>query len=327
MSATHLIIYHADCLDGFAAAWAAHRRLGDAADFLPLHHGEAWDRTLAAGRQLYILDFSFPPEQLRALARLARSVVQLDHHASAREPWAAVLHPGGNDLEEYRDPELPLTVRFAARQSGARLAWQHFHPGQQLPLLLQHIEDVDLWRFALPNSRAIQRSLRLQAFDFTAWDKLVDTANDRIAPVYQKLLTQGEAIEAFFRCEIERLAGSRLVGSARLRGEPTDPLQALRHGQISLTDGEQSWQIVDGVAINCDALFASELGNELALRHQCPVLIWQLASDRTVRASLRSVGACDVARIAGRYGGGGHRNAAGFRLPAQQFFSEVLGLI
>lgn len=326
MPATHLIIYHADCLDGFAAAWAAHRRLGDAADFLPLHHGEAWDQTLAAGRQLYILDFSFPPEQLRALARRARSIVQLDHHASARDPWAAVLQPGSDDLEEYQDPELPLTIRFAARQSGARLAWQHFHPDQPLPLLLQHIEDVDLWRFALPNSRAIQRSLRLQPFAFADWDQLLDTATDRTAPAYQELLTQGEAIEGFFRREIERLAASRLVGSARLRGEPADPLQARRHGQVLLAGGERHWQIVDSVAINCDALFASELGNELALRHQCPVLIWQLANDGNVRASLRSIGACDVARIAGRYGGGGHCNAAGFRLPAQQFFSEVLGL-
>jgi len=41
---------------------------------------------------------------------------------------------------------------------------------------------------------------------------------------------------------------------------------------------------------------------------------------------LRSKGDFDVAAIAQRYGGGGHRNAAGFRLPAGQFFTEILAL-
>ncbi|WP_371322647.1 phosphoesterase [Dechloromonas sp. ZY10] len=319
-----LIIYHADCLDGFAAAWSAWLHYRGAADFLPLHHGENWDASRCVGREVYILDFSFPPDRLQQMSSQARQVVQLDHHASARADWADRLHPLANGDTEYRSPTARLRVRFAEQKSGARLAWEYFHPEQPIPLLLQHIEDVDLWRFALPESRAIQRSLRLLAFDFPLWHDWICAAGTPDAPGYSDLLLRGQAIDSFFRCETERLANSSLLTPARLRGEPADPLQALRHGQPVLSDGGEHWHPIPGVAINCDGMFASELGHLLASRHQLPALIWQFAGDGMVRASLRSVGDCDVALIAKRYGGGGHCHAAGFRLPALHFFSEVL---
>lgn len=324
MPAQPLIIYHADCLDGFAAAWAAWHRYQGAADFLPLHHGEDWDTTRCAGREVYVLDFSFPPERLQQMAGLARQVVQLDHHASARADWADRLQPLADGNAEYQSTTPALRVRFAEQQSGARLAWEHFHPGSPLPLLLQHIEDVDLWRFALPESRAIQRSLRLLAFDFPLWSHWITTASTPDTPAYRDLLLRGQAIESFFRRETGRLAASSLLTAARLRGEPADPLQALRHDQPIVSDGVQYWHALPCMAVNCDGMFASDLGHELASRHRQPALIWQLAGDGMVRASLRSVGDCNVAVIAQRYGGGGHCHAAGFRLPAAQFFAEVL---
>ena len=39
-------------------------------------------------------------------------------------------------------------------KSGARLAWEHFYPNEPLPWPLRHVEDQDLWRFALPATRA-----------------------------------------------------------------------------------------------------------------------------------------------------------------------------
>ena len=49
-----------------------------------------------------------------------------------------------------------------------------------------------------------------------------------------------------------------------------------------------------------------------------------LHSDGTVKCSLRSQGKVDVAAMAEKFGGGGHLNAAGFRLPMEQFMHEIL---
>lgn len=320
------VIYHADCPDGFGAALAAWKKYGAAARYCPLHHGEDWQTLGLAGQRVYILDFSFPPAILESIAAVAGSVVQIDHHASARAPWAGVLRRDGEAPEHYRHPTLPLEVIFDLNKSGVRLSWEHFFPGKPLPLPLAHIEDGDLWRFALPGSRAFGRALRLLPFDFAVWDELLRTAASAEAPRYRSMMTEGQAIEQFFQREVARLAASRLVMPARLRGEALDPLQALRHGLPLLAAENQTWQAIGGLAINADSLFASELGNALAERSGTFGLIWQLSADGEVKASLRAAGRVDVAAMAGRYGGGGHPNAAGFRMDLATFTTEVLGL-
>lgn len=319
------IIYHADCIDGFGAAYAAWRRYSSNPRYLPMHHGEAVAHDDIAGHDVYILDFSFAPAELEAMAASARSLTQIDHHMSARNAWAERLMTGADGAQTYRHPDLPLQIVFDLNKSGARLAWEQFCPALPLPQILQHIEDQDLWRFALPGTRPLCRSLRLLPFDFAVWHELVEQAADTEAPRYRDLLRDGEAIETFCRLETERLAGSRLRMPARLRGEPVDALQARRHDQPTITDGESTWLAVAGIALNASALFSSELGHRLAQQSGSFGLTWQLAADGEVKASLRSQGEFDVAAIAVRYGGGGHRNAAGFRLPLARFVGEVLG--
>lgn len=319
------ILFHADCLDGFGAAYAAWCRYGDAANYCPMHHGQAWDINTFAGHDVFILDFSFPPEVLEQLARWASSVTQIDHHASAMQAWGGKGMAGTGDHLSFRHSELPLSVNLDLTKSGARLAWEYFNPGQAVPLVIQHIEDQDMWRFALPGTRAFCRALRLLPFDLPIWHRLVCDTPDIDAPRYVEMLGQGKAIEQYFQREVERLGQSQLRCRATLRGEPVDALQALRHGQAIVTENELAWLAVSGIAINANALFASELGNTLAEQSGSFGLVWYFSGDGEVKASLRSQGkTLDVAAIATRYGGGGHPNAAGFRMPANRFFSEVL---
>lgn len=323
---TPLVCYHADCLDGFGAAYAAWRQLGDAAEYRPLHHGEAPSAGEVAGRPLYFLDFSLPPAALLALAASASRLTLLDHHQSARQAWAGQLQAAADGSKRFRHPQLPLELVFDLDKSGARLAWEHSQAGQPLPALLAHIEDQDLWRFRLPETRAVCRALRLQPRSFPAWDAVLaalETADD---PRRAELLTAGRAVETHFQREVERLAESRLIVPARLRGEPIDPLQAVRHAQAVIVDGDRAWLALPGLAANSNPLFASELGHRLAQQSGSYGLIWHLDADGEAKVSLRGQGSVDVAAIATRYGGGGHRNAAGFRLPIARFLEEVLAL-
>jgi len=284
------IYFHGDCLDGFGAAWAAWRKFGDAARYIPMHYGFAWQPDDVRGRDVFVLDFSFPPEELAAMAKLANSVTQLDHHVSARDAWEK------SPVHADR-----LTVRFDMDKSGARLAWEHFHPYAPLPRGIAHIEDQDLWRFRIEGTRAFCRALRLRPFEFGAWDGVVAAGEDDCRALY----AEGEAIERFLAVEVERLARSALVTEVRLEGEA---------GPVA------------GLAVNTAALFASELGHVLAVKSGSYGLVWQLAADGEVKASLRAAGAVDVAALAARYGGGGHRNAAGFRMAWGRFAREVLRL-
>lgn len=319
------IFYHADCLDGFGSAYAAWRRFGESANYLPLHHGDVLRPDDLAGHDVFILDFSFPENELRAFAQCARSVTQIDHHASASQAWVHALVSNPDGSTAYFDQQNRLAILFDMNKSGCRLAWEHFHPQTRVPLVLLHIEDQDLWRFALANTRAFCRSIRLLPFDFLSWDSVVRAADSATSPAYQEALLRGGAIEDFLQQEVGRLAQGRSPIRATLRGNPVDALQARRHGQAIVSDGTNSWLAITGLAVNTGALFASDLGHRLA--EQCGTfgLVWQLSGNRDVNVSLRSTGEFDVSLIAARYGGGGHRNAAGFRISLAAFASEVIG--
>ncbi len=74
-----LVIYHANCADGFTAAWAVRQAMD--AEFHPGVYGEAPPEV--AGRDVILVDFCYPFDVLMQLGLSARSVLVLDHHKSA----------------------------------------------------------------------------------------------------------------------------------------------------------------------------------------------------------------------------------------------------
>lgn len=300
------IYFHADCLDGFGAAYAAWRRFGDAARYRPMHHGDPWQPEDVAGREVYILDYAFPKAQLFEMARIALSVCQLDHHASASDPWRKQLvEQAGTGLLVFEDPALSLMVAFDLQKSGARMAWEHFQAGHPVPSAIAHIEDQDTWRFAIPRTRAFCRALRMRPFAFDTWHQVVADAEPACHDLYLAFCAEGEAVERFLAIELDRLATSSLLMP------------------VGLDTGSA---LVNGLAINASAVFSSELGHRLAERSGTFGLIWQLGGDGLVRVSLRAAGEVDVARIAERFGGGGHPNAAGFRMQLDRFRTQILAI-
>lgn len=171
MSAPHLILYHDDCIDGFGAAWAAWRKLGDAAEYLPVTHGNPPPEV--TGKAVTIVDFSYKRDVLLEMADKAASLTVVDHHKTAQENLA------GLDF-----------CTFDMTRSGAVLSWHHFHPDADLPELLAYVQDKDLWTWELPQSREITCALRGYAFEFSRWSKWAD----HWAAAKPALATEGDAI-------------------------------------------------------------------------------------------------------------------------------------
>ena len=150
-----VVVYHADCPDGFGGAYAAWKKFGDAAEYMPKRHGEPAPETLA-GRDVFMIDFSYEKETLQKLAADAKSFVILDHHIGAKEAVESIPnHVFDND------------------HSGAAIAWSYFHPETPLPRMLTYIEDNDLWRHSLPDGKVISSYLHTVPMTFEAWDTTV----------------------------------------------------------------------------------------------------------------------------------------------------------
>lgn len=153
-----LILYHAACADGFASCWAAWRKYGSDADYLPVRYNEPPPpEALAGNRQVFILDFSYPRDVILALAAANDRVVCLDHHRSAQQDIAGLT---ADDL----------TITFDMAKSGARLSWEHFHPTEQPSWLVDYVEDRDLWKWKLSKSREVSAAIGSHPFDFGLWN-------------------------------------------------------------------------------------------------------------------------------------------------------------
>lgn len=156
-----VIIYHDQCRDGFGAAYAAWKKFGDTASYIPRKTQTDVPEGLT-GKELYILDYSYPLETLKKLRAENKSVVVIDHHKTAEEAVTA----------------FPENV-FDLEHSGAVLAWQYFHPNTEVPLLLLYVEDHDLWNMKLPHTRAFGAALGEHPQDFHTWDMLCKELADQ----------------------------------------------------------------------------------------------------------------------------------------------------
>lgn len=145
-----IVLYHADCFDGFGAAWALWKKF-PTASFFPVKHGQPPPSDLN-DRRVLIVDFSYARPILETMAGETKELLILDHHITAERTLDGFPH-----------------AYFDQNKSGAVLSWEWAHR-TTAPWLLQYIQDKDLWTWALPGSREISAALASYPFDFTVWN-------------------------------------------------------------------------------------------------------------------------------------------------------------
>lgn len=274
-----LIIYHANCMDGFAAAWVTHSALTDKTtgyldhEEILLHAAQYGDvppmQEIDEGTEVFIVDFSYSQLDMIAISYASKHLVWIDHHKTAA-PIAAHNYDGVFDMNH----------------SGAMLAWMYFNPEVTPPKLIQYVEDRDMWWFKLPHSKQV-----------SAWLSLAE-----------------KTILGF---DIANLAFECSGGLNKIAHE--GDLLLLQYNQLmdAIITATKTRICIDGkegLCCNAPYQFASEIGNILASESGTFGCTWFEDSNRDSVFSIRSVGDYDVSEIAKSFGGGGHKNAAGFKL-------------
>jgi uncharacterized protein len=262
-----LVIFHGRCSDGFCAAWVA-KKVFPEAEFFPAVFGE--DPPEVKGRDVYILDFSYKRQILLEMKEKAKSLMVLDHHKSAAK-----------DLEGLK------FCCFDMNKSGAGLAWAYFshlsYPKlsggfkSNVPWLVEYVQDKDLWRWALPNSREVSATISSFPMKFDAYDEL------------SKMTVEQAAIE----------------GKSILRYTDRQADLLMNFAREVEVDGYKV------LAVNTFVM-CSEVGNKLAEGRPFG-LVWFQRDDGKFVYCLRSVsGGLDVSQIASNHGGGGHCRSSGW---------------
>lgn len=271
------VIYHANCDDGFGSALAAWLKFGDGANYFPSNYGDPVP-TFNRGDDVYILDFSYSREVTEEIGRRAGRVVLLDHHKTAKENLAGLEL----ECEHY--------ININMEKSGALLTWEFFFQAPP-PKLFEFIDDNDRWQFKLPETRYIIRNLRSYEQDFEEWERVLKGLE--VSHYRERFIEEGIGQERFFQSQVDFLMNMSKPHPVRMLGD------------------------VEGLAMNATRMYVSDLGHRLAVQSGTYGLVWSMLGPdvdplRQVVCSLRSNGEFDVTEIAKIYGGGGHRNAAGF---------------
>ena len=179
---------------------------------------------------------------------------------------------------------------YSEDRSGAYLSWVYFHPDKDVPKLIEYISDADTWAHTLKDWEEIQSYIYKEDVDeenFFRWRELKD--------------------------ELETEEGYK---------------KALEIGALFLKDRKKIIEIYCDKAelinfegyeiyvVNAPGEIRSEVGNILAKKTDSFAMV--ISYEKGVwKCSLRSQDKVDVSRIAQKYGGGGHKNAARFNIPTR----------
>jgi oligoribonuclease NrnB/cAMP/cGMP phosphodiesterase (DHH superfamily) len=270
-TSVNCVIYHADCTDGFGAAYSAWKQLGNRAEYHACKHGTPPPDV--KGKVVTILDFSFNNATTKQMIEDAESLIVIDHHKSAM----VELHDITN-------------THFDMSKSGAMLAWEFFHPGKEPPKFIQYIQDRDLWKWELPYSKEFAAAFDMIPFEFEEFEKFEDDS------VFDDAVKRGSYILAYSKTVVKKVcekASNRKI------------------------DGK------DVMVVNASH-WMSEIGSRLA--PDCDfAMIWYWDHEaRETKVSLRAFhDAVDVSEVAKKYGGGGHKKAAGFQLPPGRHIEDL----
>ena len=270
-SSVNCVIYHADCTDGFGAAYSAWKLLGNRAEYHACKHGIKPPDV--KGKNVVVLDFSFDNKTTKKMIKSAKELLVIDHHKSAM----VELHDISN-------------THFDMTKSGAMLSWEFFHPGKEPPKFISYIQDRDLWKWELPYSKEFSAAFDMIPFEFEEFEKFEDDS------VFDDAVKRGSYILAYSKTVVKKVCDK--ASSRKFDGK-------------------------DVLVVNASH-WMSEIGARLAPDCDFAMIWYYDHEDRDIKVSLRAFHEkVDVSEIAKKFGGGGHKKAAGFRLPGDAHVDEL----
>ncbi len=176
---------------------------------------------------------------------------------------------------------------FDMERSGAGLTFDYFNgDGHRVPLI-DLIEDRDLWRFKIEGTKEFHAYIRSQPFDFAVWDRIHEQLlGDSAFAIYDT----GRAMLVAEDMTTKKICESSWLGN--LSGHKTALVNTACHWSEVGHHLLEKWP---------DAEFAAS---------------FTVLPDGKIMWSLRGRGDFDVSEVAKRFGGGGHKSAAGFKTPS-----------
>ncbi len=278
----NLCLFHGNCPDGFCSAFAVWLKYDNKDwDYLPVSYNEPppvgeenWDK-------IFIVDFSYPMETIRQLEKCCQGLVVIDHHISC-------------GCMGYQN------LIYDESKSGAVLTFEYLFPQKEVPKLFLYVQDRDLWKWEMPNSREVNLGLEMLRNKelingFEKYLELID--NDNL----EDIKDLGKLLYAYKKKIIEEIANNAF------------PMDVLGYENVICCE------VGNGSLV-------SEVGEMLReIYPEAPFILLYGINNQMIIVSLRGAkGEINLSELAKKNGGGGHFNASGFKIFKNNLLKNAL---
>lgn len=282
-----LIIHHYD-LDGRASA-AIIKSIYSEAKTYEINYGEEIPWEDIKDNDVYIVDFSFELEDMKRALKEAKSLTWIDHHLSAIKKLDSI----SDQIQGLRDIE--------ETYAGCELTWQYMCFDEPMPRVINLLGRYDVHDYADPTVLPFQYAMRTKETDpknaMNLWINLLNNQDD-----------PGEI-------DFLELEKENMVEDIIEEGRPIE--RFIENRNLEFVKNNAVCVILSGykfLAVN------TYLDNSNALEKVFTAGKWDAMMVFYRKSGGWSVSmyngdhatAVDCSEVAKKYGGGGHKDAAGF---------------
>lgn len=282
-------LYHANCQDGAGAASVFKQYMEENKyDYRLYPSTYNMDFTkcpeIFLADTVYLLDYSLSEEKLKELYSVNKcEVIILDHHESA------IINVPKNLISEK-------SVLDSTR-SGAGIAFDYFYPDRKRSQFINCLEDRDLWKFISPDSEAVYCGAMMLKFNLDRYQEIIFQEEK----FYDTFLSESRIYLSFYKNIIDSIVNKSFVGNFLLCG-------------------------IRIPFYSCIPIFGSDACAKILEENPrySYVGYCNVGYKNSVGGGLRSKPGYDNCHIIleEEFGGGGHKNAAGFRSTLDEFYSR-----
>ena len=331
-----VVLFHKSCADGVTAAYSIYQKFGENAHYIPMIHSEEKeeffqqliDEKVIDGNEIYVVDFYINQNTVKFLKPHVSNITILDHHMSAVVDYLKTFSPimAKVLIDNLPDDKKKIDFFLASRyefkhdkftfifdntHSGASLTYKHFNPQtsfDNLPPHIKYVEDVDLWKHKYEDSKAFVLGLGSvsKSFDYKEYFKYFDNKEKSYEEKMDEIINIGKEY-----VKIEKEIVEEKIKTA----------VEYEFFNKKLNRNDKVLVLFIDESLN---KYKSELGNKLAIKNTetNKALIISVLPNGIVKCAGRSIGEANINEIAEQFGGGGHKNASGFKFKNILEFNE-----
>ena len=276
------IFYHNSDLDGKCSAAIVCRKYPKAT-IVGYNYYYEHNRAFSGIQQneeLIFVDITPSVESLRVLLQTTPNITILDHHKTS--------------ISSLAEANLVFPGKLDDTGLGAcKLVWEYYYPEHPLPKSVLWIAEHDVWKNT-PTNKFFHFGLGLQNTYPTnpTWDKLFDDHH----PIIEQVLEAGKIIQTYLVHWYKTLV--------KVYGIPGKIRHLGTYSAMVLNQGAVNSFVFDSVITQYDVFVRVVKGKDDGWR----------CSITTEKDDI------DVSEIAKKFGGGGHKKAAGFRVDKLEDF-------